>query len=143
MRLLITSVLILISIQSYASCYSRYDVLDPDDEKPLFMLLSCKSALEYVRENEDRLRSDWGLDETTVSRIAPTDKAIEVQPQNKSAIAFMFQNKTETWHYVGSCDAVPLQKLVTLTIKQHCSDTGLTVYAILGDMTINAIAVQD
>jgi len=142
MRLLAATVSLLFVSQSFADCISRYDALGPYDEQPIYLLLSCRPAVNYVRENKDKFEGQSGY-EGAIAQITSRDLAIEVQAANKSAVSTMYKWDNEVWHYSGSCEELPLVRPVVLTTKQHCSDTGLTLYALLSDMTIEGFTLQD
>ena len=142
MKFVCCAVFLSIFSQSYADCLSRGWELRADDEIPAFKIMSCGAALDYVARNREFLEDQFGY-EYAVQRIAPDDLAIEVRPNNQSATSFMYNREQEYWHYKGSCDDVPLGKSVRLETYQHCSDTGLTMYGILGDVTIKRFILNN
>jgi hypothetical protein len=134
-RFLVVAVSIMLLSQSFADCLPRMNALNADDETPVFVLLSCRPALDYILENKNAFRVQFGYD-NAISWIVSSDLAVEVRPSNSSAVSTMHNKEGEVWHYSGSCDELPLGKPVILEIIEHCSDAGLTKFAFLNDVTI-------
>lgn len=145
--------LLLLSSVTYAACISRYDLLKPATDPPVFVLKSCSPGAKYAKAEVDAWKSSalaelpsagqstmylsfvaaW---DAALEGIQPDDQAVEVQPFNDSARIFMLDRDVEHWLFRGSCESLTLNHPVTLEVQQHCSDTGPTLVSLFGDMRI-------
>lgn len=132
MKFTIAVISIVVSFCSYADCIGR---MVPADEHRLrlFKLESCLLASEYIKTK--------GISPNLFSDVKSNDLAVEISHANEFAAKYM-RKEREFWHYKGNCSNLPLHKTVIIETTEHCSDTGLTLYQLLGDVTIDKIQVQ-
>lgn len=128
-RFIATILILLFSSRLYGDCIARSYL---KDEAPLYQLKSCQNSTEVI---------DAHLIEKGFNRPLESDKAVLVVPVNESASRIM-RDKSEYWHYSGLCAELPIQKVVSLDLESHCSDLGITMHFLLGDITIKSAYEQ-
>ena len=129
-RVISTLLMLFISMDVLAECIAR--AYNPEEEPAKYKILSCGSAVDYVRGLKDYKPSF----ESWLSERTEIDLAVKVKPLNKNARRILYGRETEYWHYSGQCDALPQGSPVEIDIKQHCCDTSLYLECFLGDVTI-------
>jgi hypothetical protein len=126
-----------------AYCKSREGQARQYGEDPLFMIVGCARAEDFLARNQRYLRAlaedDKFARDMERRGVESRDWALTLTPINQAAVSLMLGKQESTWYYNSQCDDVPLHAPVTLSIKQACSDAGYTFVSFFDDMRIEEI----